>query len=187
MKRVIAAAGLALAMASTAACGAGHTSSPSTVTVTAAPPAQTSVAPIATPTRVAQPPAELGQWVTDGSISFNVCQSLMGGTDLWLIMWIKNVGSRPQTYSTGLQRLTDDRGRVFAPDLGPVDRTWTGHGPPPGAVNVDLNPDATAQARLDFVIPEHTDVGQYRAELHESLGSPGAVVQLQMNSLPNCD
>jgi hypothetical protein len=102
MKRFIAAAGVALAVASTAACAGTHTSSSSTVTVTAAPPAQTSVAPIATPTPVAQPPSELGQWVTDGWISFNVCLSFTGGLvdgtpDLFLIMWIENVGDRPQT------------------------------------------------------------------------------------------
>jgi len=129
MKRLIAAAGLALAAASTAACAGTHTSSPATVTVTTTP-AQ-SVAPV-TPVTPVMPPTDEHQWVNAGQLDFYVysaCQPQPPPDEVRVMMYVKNTSGVPQTYTADAQMLMDDQGRLFAPTPG---TTVSSTSPPQG-------------------------------------------------------
>jgi hypothetical protein len=84
-----------------AACGSTHTSNPVTVTVTAAPPAQTSVAP--------SPTVHL--------FKFNTCFVYPGLVRISAV----NISSRPQVFTPRDQRLQDSQKREFAPELNDID------------------------------------------------------------------
>ena len=173
MKRLIAAAGLALlAVASTAACGGANTSSPSTVTVTAAPPTQASAAPTVTPPQAAQPPAEMGQWVTDDWLSVNVTFATPTTNPPMVTVTIENTGSVPQTFVAANQWLQDKSGRLFAPD-----HAWYcdgSHDPDNSSVtSIDLNPGVVVpEICIEFKVPNQPDRDQYMYMLVVHAASP---------------
>jgi hypothetical protein len=170
MKRVIAATGLALAVASTAACGGTHTSSPATVTVTTTP-AQ-SVAPV-TPVTPVMPPTEEHQWVNAGQLDFYVYTAWRPPSGVSVMMYVKNTSGVPQTYRADAQILRDDLGRLFAPTpVGINDSTTTPD-------YVDLNPGMTSDVViLDYAVPPGTNLGQYTLVVHGSPTSTGSPIHL---------
>ena len=168
MKRLIAAAGLALAAASTAACAGTHTSSPATVTVTTTP-AQ-SVAPV-TPV---MPPTEEHQWVNAGQLDFYVVAASKHDV-VSVMMYVKNTSGVPQTYRADAQMLMDDQGRLFAPTPG----TTVSSTSPPQGDQFDLNPGMTSgMLLLYYAVPPGTDLDRYALVVHGSHTSVGSPIHL---------
>ena len=178
MKRLIAAAGLALAAASTAACAGTHTSSPATVTVTTTP-AQ-SVAPVTpvTPVTPVMPPTDEHQWVNAGQLDFYVysaCQPQPPPDEVRVMMYVKNTSGVPQTYTADAQMLMDDQGRLFAPTPG----TTVSSTSPPQGDQFDLNPGMTSgMLLLYYAVPPGTDLDRYALVVHGSHTSVGSPIHL---------
>jgi hypothetical protein len=179
VKRLIAAAGLALATASTAACGGTHTSSPATVTVTTTP-AQSAVittpAHSVTPVTPVMPPAEMRQWVNAGQLDFYVYLAWQPSpppdvVSVWL--YVTNTSGVPQTYSTDAQMLMDDQGRRFAPTPHGIDHSNT------TVDHFDLNPGMTRDnVMIDYAVPPGKRLDQYTLMVHGSHTSIGSPIHL---------
>jgi hypothetical protein len=181
MKRVIAAAGLALAAVSTAACGGTHTSSPATMTVTTTPPPVTITVP-PQPTMPAPPmvqtPSVVRQWVNAGQLDFYVDYAFYtpSENEVMSSMYVKNTSGVPQTYSADAQQLVDNQGRVFAPRSMAVDGISTSD-PPGGAIDqFDLNPGMVSGLVYLYVkVPPDMALDQFTLMVHgshTSIGSP---------------
>jgi hypothetical protein len=169
MKRLIAAAGLALAAASTAACGGTHTSSPATVTVTTTP------AQGVTPVTPVMSPTEMRQWVNAGQLDFYVYYAWQPPDKVSVMMYVKNTSGVPQTYRVDAQMLVDDQGRLFAPTPG----TTVSSTSPPQGDQFDLNPGMTSgMLLLDYAVPPGTNLDQYTLVVHGSHTSIGSPIHL---------
>jgi hypothetical protein len=180
MKRLITAVGLALAAASTAACGGTHTtSSPTTVTVTTT--ATMSVAPVTpvTPVAPVMPPTGVRQWVNAGQLDFYVEWAFDVTDEVDIQMYVKNTSGVPQTYSAGAQMLMDHQGRLFAPTLVGADGINSSD-PPSGAIDqFDLNPGmASGKVYLYFKVSPGTTLDQFSLVVHGSHTSVGSSIHL---------
>jgi hypothetical protein len=135
----------------------------------------------------------MGQWVTDGPLSFKVDTFMdmpvwagddpkyagdMGfappppGTKIVAVeITVANTSSMPQTYRADYQMLRDDQGRLFAPTAA----TTAGHD---GRINLNPGTSSDNYVALDFAVPEGTDVSQYVLVVHGSPDSVGAAVRL---------
>lgn len=93
------------------------------------------------------------------------------GRFLLLHITVTNVGTVPRVFDYSAQRLIDDRGRVFSPDLTA--------GAYLGSANGLIQPieaGRTAHGPLVFDVPKGTDPDQ--VELHDSAYTPGVLVGL---------
>jgi hypothetical protein len=150
---------------------ADHASAPTTTVTVTAPPWTAS----ATPSSSVPPPPpveyDVGQWVYDGPLAFQVDVGFGVGEYGTVTMWVKNVGTVPHTFSVGLQAFLDDRGRVFAPDYGY--KPWEdGH-----FSYLPLNPGVVSdKIGLAFTLPKD-EVNTYRLRVRGDASSPGAIIR----------
>ena len=180
MKRLIAATGLALAAASTAASGGTHTSSPTTVTVTTTAPqivTPVTTVPMPAPPTV-MPPTEMRQWVNAGQLDFYVDWAFLTSNEVDVVMYVKNTSAVPQTYNADAQMLVDDQGRVFARKLPGMSVDSSDPQSPRGNY-FDFNPGITSgELYLYFVVPPGGSLDQYTLVVHGSRTSVGSPIHL---------
>lgn len=130
------------------------------------------------------PPARLGQQAVDGNLTFVITsvdrsktianpvarfmQTTARGTYLTAELTITNNGTQPEVFIASYQKLRIN-GAIYAVD--PVVALWT------LTFGTMVAPGVTTTAALSFDVPTDTPAGGI-VELHGSLGSPGADVEL---------
>jgi hypothetical protein len=168
--------GLLLALVVSGCSPGNETPATTTVTVTTTP-----VVSTATPTPPPPPPpVQKGQWAYDDMLAFKVCWAYHTDDNATVFMCVQNVGGGPATYSTRLQRLVDEQGRVFASARGAKD---DGHGHYDEISDLDLNPGLSASVLVGFQVPVHGDADpvDYRLVAHGSRGSPAVVMRISLH------
>ncbi len=151
------------------------------MTVTVATPAPTTSSAAA----VRPSPVAVGQAAIDGAFAFTVKSSDTDtivdwdepdqvnaqGTFVIVQMQVANIGRSSQRYSADVQRLLDNEGRQYSPDLRASQHFSERSGS-------DINPGNKAYEGLVFDVPSETQPSQYALLVHGSLDSPGIALSI---------
>jgi hypothetical protein len=122
--------------------------------------------------------ASLGREVHDGNFAFTVTRydahlprirdHLPHGEYVAVIMTVKNIGNRPETYNVANQKLRDIAGNTYSTDTA-VDATLNKN-------PSEIEPGHEAQMAAVFDVSPGTVPAS--VELHDSASSPGATIIL---------
>ena len=141
------------------------------------------------PNRVDRTSAGMRQAVEDGPLRFHAIDAFClydacchggdyvqaRGQFLFVALNVANVSNRPQTFVADYQRLVDESGRTYHPDITTMSLAAAGN----TRQFVDISPRVSASSLLVFDVPNGTSETDYRLRLHSSEApSTASFVQL---------
>jgi hypothetical protein len=179
MRRNVIAATLAILAVS--GCSTAHEStSPRLTTTVHVTPTPVAITPPA-PAPVAQ-----GKWAYDGPVAiksggagvepgqYETNMPPPQGDRLTVFVWVSNTGNEPITFRAEDQRLVDDKGRIYAPDM-----AWMRQSEPE-YLSLDINPRNTVPVTsLGFAVPPGSQTSQYVLMVHIGRDSVGAATRIK--------